>query len=42
MGTSASCGWSERCPKGSKDAGHCDVSVRCLGQRRVRVVSEIW
>ena len=42
MGTSASCGWSERCPKGSKDAGHCDVSVQCLGQRPVRVVSEIW
>ena len=38
MGLSASCNGAERCLKGSKDAGHRNASIRCLGQRGAPVV----
>ncbi len=41
MGPSASCNGAERCLKGSKDAGHRIVSVRCLGQHGAPVVLTI-
>ena len=41
MGPSASCNGAERCLKGSKDAGHRNAPLRCLGQRGAPVVLTI-